>query len=182
MLSCAFVTGHIRSQSLAGNPEKHEKTNIHSGISDCDRRPAHRPRANPFRPHRRPRVKADPAAGAGQAAYRHWRRSLREFLPVRLRELFEAVSHPCRSVGLRDRRRWSSTTPSTRCTRCSKRSLPTILRARRTSRRSATTTLPAWTPLPFMRDGLKPLQPELDRIAALTDKKQLDAICWPTTS
>ena len=146
MLSCAFVTGHIRSQSLAGNPEKHEKTNIHSGISDCDRRPAHRPRANPFRPHRRPRVKADPAAGPGQAADRHRRRSLREFLPVRLRELHEAVSDPRRSVGLRHRDDGLQlhrvhAALAARQGRCRQ-----SLARRRTSRRSATTTQAAWRP------------------------------------
>ena len=44
------------------------------------------------------------------------------------------------------------------------------------SRRSATTTRPAWTPTPIDAKGLAPVQPLLDEIDAVTSKDELPAL------
>ena len=59
------------------------------------------------------------------------------------------------------------------CIPCSSRPPPAGKNAPRTNRRSATTTPPAWIRTRSIARGLKPLQPEFDRIAALKSKDDL---------
>ena len=98
---------------------------------------------------------------------------MRELLQVFLRRLDGGQSAACGSGALRHVRSASGSQPRRCCAPCSKR-LPSINpAAARSTRRSATSTSPAWTRRRSTRGAPLPLKPDLDRIAALKNKKDL---------
>ena len=115
------------------------------------------------------------SARARQATDGYQRRSLRQLLPVRMRKLQQALSHSRRQAGLRSLLHRQRLYPG-----CAARLLDKV--AAKSAQHTANEQkigdyyASCMDEDAMHAEGLKPLQPELDRIAALSDKKELTGL------